>query len=402
MKHMTAFIRVVLTLLRHASLRRMYLQSALLAVLSGLLWPLAAVHAHTAEDVCTRSPASNQTLNLNMIVNIGRDAQINDAIGPWFSYPTFTWTCKRHNLSATFVPPGDRYEVKTDIGPDPAGVTLGSMINVDGQNYQVYRLTHTSVGPNRFGYIARIKREFVGGSGPDTDFVPITATGVGTPDAITIAHDGGPRAHGETFQFRITLQLRLVKLHDVFVTGLRYDHFLFLPMYFYTLTRTDHDAQYWKPQVLSRNRLKINIKGVHAACTTPQVDVPLGDAHSGNLQSVGDAGPIKDFNLRFENCPAYMHSVAYRFQSMPLQAISNGTLPLDPVLSTASGVGVQVLNADETPLAFNNTFIPLTDYDAMSPSPVYLVPMKARIIRMAGALQGGSVHAAMKMLVRYQ
>jgi len=59
---------------------------------------------------------------------------------------------------------------------------------------------------------------------------------------------------------------------------------------------------------------------------------------------------------------------------------------------------VHVLNADGAPLAFDDTFIPLAAYDAMNPLPVYLVPMKSRIIRTTGALQGGKVHAAMKMV----
>jgi len=50
----------------------------------------------------------------------------------------------------------------------------------------------------------------------------------------------------------------------------------------------------------------------------------------------------------------------------------------------------------------STTFISLDDYDAANPSAVYLVPMKARIIRTDGKLQGGSVHAAMKMVVRYR
>jgi len=398
MKYMITFIRFVLSLLRPAFLWSTGLRLALLTALPGLLCPLTVAYAHTAQDLCTRNPSGNQIQNI--IVNIGRDAQINQPIGPWFQLPVFTWTCTRHSAPPTFAPVGDRYEVRTKIGPDLAGVSLGNSISVDGQNYQVYRLIHPAVVADKLGYIARIKREFVGSGGPDTDFVPMTSTNLHAPESILDAYDGGPRSHGEQFQFRITLQVRLVKLHAN-MAGVIYNSFLYMPMYFYTLTRVDHGT-HWKAQKLFRNSLNVTIKSLNAACTTPKINVPLGDAHGGNLRNINDTGPTTAFNLRFENCPAYMSSVAYRFHSIPQQAIANGILPLDPILSTASGVGVQVLNADDTPLAFNNTFIPLAAYDAFNPDPLYLVPMKARIIRTSGTLQGGDVHAVMKMVVRYR
>jgi len=348
---------------------------------------------HHVEDFCTRSDSGNllgQAITIPITLNIGRDVQAGEAFGPWFRHE-ITWTCMRTavpNNEHAFRPPDDRFEVKTDILPLN---TVDQGAFPADPNFRVYGYPGYNIG-----LIAKVTQGIAGGP-EQTTYVNTVPGGYIT----TTFEDGFARQHGDISRFHLTLEVRLVKLKGLKIP----ESFLLMPIIvnFFSISRHPGALPYWKHNSHYYNYLKTTISNVNAACTTPNIDVPLGDAHGGNLRNADDTGPTKEFNLRFENCPAYMRSVAYRFQSASVSphAISNGTLPLDPV-STASGVGVQVLHADDTPLAFSTTFIPLADYDPQNPSPVYLVPMKARIIRTDGELKGGSVHAAMKMVVRYR
>jgi len=389
MKYTITFIRFVL------SLRRLVwpigLRPARLAVCSALLWPLTAVHANHVEDVCTRSDSGktlSKPVHIPVTITIGRDVQVGEAFGPWFTH-TITWTCKRTPIpdgKHSFKPPNDYFEVKTQFSPGHV-VDKGSFLA--DPSFRVY-----GFGGYNIGLIVKITQAIEG----DKEItIPITTLPSGI--ATTEFQDSYARQHHDISKFHLTVQFRLVKLQGVPMP--KTAQILPLKVHFFSISRHPGAAPYWKHHAHYSNYLQTTLNSISASCTTPPVNVRLGDAHGGNLRNINDTGPTKAFNLRFENCPAYMGAVAYRFQSVPQQAIANGILPLDPALSTASGVGVQVLNSDDTPLAFNDTFIPLTAYDAFNPDPLYLVPMKARIIRTSGALQGGDVHAVMKMVVRY-
>jgi len=379
--------------MRHTMKHRITLFRTLFVALTGLL-PFAAVQAHHVEDFCTRSDGKGwgSVITIPITASIGRDAQVGDAIGPWSGY-SVTWTCIRTAIPAppdihAYQPPNDNFEVRTEIMP--VGMVDKGSFPAD-PSFRIYGYAGYNIG-----IIARVIQEVEGGTSAETNFNHLP---VGTFFVTNLA-DGSARKHGDISKFHLRLEVRLVKLEGVKIpTNYNVHRFT---INFKSISRHPGLAPYWKHHSHYFTHVNSTMHNLNAACETPDVHVDLGTAHGGNLANVNDAGPITEFNLRFENCPAYIGSVAYRFQSVPLQAISNGTLPLDPVLSTASGVGVQVLNADDTPLVFNDTFIPLTAYNAASPDPVYLIPIKARIIRTPGTLQGGSVHASMRMVTRYR
>lgn len=67
--------------------------------------------------------------------------------------------------------------------------------------------------------------------------------------------------------------------------------------------------------------------------------------------------------------------------------------------STASGVGVQVLNANDTQVTFNNP-ITYTGYSA-SLGGDYVIPMKARYIR-TGDVAPGTANSAVEFTMAYE
>jgi len=361
-----------------------------LPLLLPLLLPRIA-HAHFAEDICTRNPVGTQTLSAN--VNVGQDAAVNDVIGPWFQFPVYTWTCKRSKTPG-YQPANDRHAARLNVTPDAAGLAAGSTINVDGENYQVYILAQ------KIGYIARIQRQMLDDPAP-APFTPLTVK-PGQSD-IQDSFSGGPRETRQSFQFRITLQIRFVKIRaDMTASNSNYNYFLWLPLRFYTRTYTPV-GNAWVMRPLYRNRLNVRILSTNAACVTPAQTVDLGKVHSHNLKNPWDTGSTTEFSLKFNQCPPSMGVIKYQFQPVPAQTISDGVLPLIPP-SDATGVGVQVLAADRSPLPFNAPPMELTAYrdTALNPLPTYEIPLKAHIIRLPGQLGSGHVHAAMRMVVRYQ
>jgi len=351
-------------------------------------------HALSAWDTCSRNPVGGQILPAT--INIGQDAAVNDVIGPWFQFPVFTWTCTRHQTPAHYQPANDQHAARLNITPDAAGIAAGSTINLDGQNYQVYILKHKP----SIGYIARVQRQMLDDPAP-APFTPLTVT-PGQNDTQD-SFSGGPRQTGQRFKFRITLQIRFVKIRaNINAANSNYSGLLWMPLRFYTRTYTP-DRNNWIEQAFYTNSLRVNILGTHAACVTPPQTVDLGKVHSGNLKNAWDSGPTKEFSLKFNQCPPYMGAIKYQFHPLPAQAITDGILPLIPP-STATGVGVQVLAPDGSALPLNAPPTELTAYraTAFSPLPSYEVPLKARIIRIPGQLSGGQVHAAMRMVVRYQ
>jgi len=370
-----------------------------------------AAQAGTANDVCTGDPAGALEPPAANI-RVGRDAQAGDLIGPWLRFPTHTYTCKRVAVPPTAQFTHDVLAVKTTFFPDTAGLSVENMINVDGNTYRVYRLKLARPGPGSagvsgLGYIARIKRELVGHSA--TEFEPVTAQA-----GELGKHEWSPstpmqRPHGHTFQFKLMMEIRLVKLQGTLKTGNVYTGPLYLPRHIYPTRITAETAQPTFTQLLAvpAYRLNINIESLNAACITPDDTVALGEVETHDIPNVNDRGPSKTFTLKFNQCPNHMHSIRYRFDTMPASSvITDGILPLSPdPATTAAGVGVQVLDRNNAPLVFNdqNAWAVLSEYESEAGGARdYRVPMKAHIIRTPGPIQAGQVQAQMKMVVEYQ
>jgi len=367
-----------------------YLIRTLALVLAGLL-PLGASHAHHVEDRCKRS--DNKPLGLEIDIpitaNIGRDVAEGEAYGPWFS-SSITWICTRTAVPAppdkhAFQPPNDKFQARTDVY---AHYTEDKGIFPADPSFRVYRYPGTNIG-----FIARVRQ---GMEGDPMDPQPLNGT-LGAFMTTTF-EDSFARQHGSVSKFHLTLEVRLVKLQGVWIQHARFTPFV---VNFWSTDWHPGGPPYWIHRSHIYHYLKTTISNIAAACKTPAQTVDLGTTYTASLQGPHGAGPATDFSLPFENCPLYMASVAYKFHPVPKQTIIDGILPLVERPDSATGVGVQVLQPDGTPLAFD-TSLPLTDYDPNTPVPLYTAPLKARIVRTHNSLSSGSVQALMEMEVTYK
>jgi len=122
-------------------------------------------------------------------------------------------------------------------------------------------------------------------------------------------------------------------------------------------------------------------------CSTPSLAgsgniVPLGnDIAYNHFTGPGTAAPAVPFTLRVSCNAGASPNVRYRFLACPSCSTPppNSTLPPGSG-STAQGVGVQILNNNNTPLAFN-TYFNLPGYAPNTGSKHYDIPLRARIIQ---------------------
>lgn len=140
-----------------------------------------------------------------------------------------------------------------------------------------------------------------------------------------------------------------------------------------------------------------------AACTTPDVLVKLG-SHSPNeagLASIGGTTQAVAFNVNLNSCPAGMNSIQYRIE--PTTTVINSAqsvVALDSS-SSASGVGVQLLNgagAAAAPLS-TTTFQTFSGYfKTLGGS--YTIPFQARYYR-TGNITPGTANTSMTFTMQY-
>lgn len=136
-------------------------------------------------------------------------------------------------------------------------------------------------------------------------------------------------------------------------------------------------------------------------CTTSDVTVNLPPVSRTDFSGVGYTAARTDFNLNFTKCPAGLSSISYLFT--PTTAIinnANGVFALASA-STASGVGIQLLNEQDIPLSFNTAYL-LTDYDSTQNNANYTVPLRAGLYQTEMNVSSGTVNGAVTFTLVYK
>lgn len=142
---------------------------------------------------------------------------------------------------------------------------------------------------------------------------------------------------------------------------------------------------------------------VPLSCTTPNVVVPLGAHLTSEMGTVGATTKAVGFNVQINNCPAGLKTVYYGIS--PNTTVVNGTngvVALDST-STASGVGIQLLNGGGTPITLTTggvTWATLGAYSSATGGS-YTVPMQARYYQTATTVMPGSANTTMTLYMNY-
>lgn len=136
--------------------------------------------------------------------------------------------------------------------------------------------------------------------------------------------------------------------------------------------------------------------GSICSISTSNVAVPLGTWQASAFGGVGSGTTPASFNIQLANCPGTV-----KYQIDPATSVVPGTPQLNTVAtlnaaSTATGVGVQLLDGSGTPLALGTPF-------ALGGSMANrTIPLKARYYQTGGTVGAGSANAAMTFTITYQ
>ena len=205
---------------------------------------------------------------------------------------------------------------------------------------------------------------------------PQTATGTST--GVGLNH-----THGYTLQF--------VKTAAVVGSG----------------TVTSADIPVWQyninagAYVLYNYPISGTIQFQQGACQTPDVRVPLGRWPQTTFTGIGSSSGTRPVSISLNSCAAGMNSITYRID--PVTTVVNAAqsvVALD-ASSSATGVGVQLLDSTGTQPFPLQTWTTFTGYNAATGGS-YTIPLKARYYQTAATVAPGLANTSMTFTMQYQ
>lgn len=131
-------------------------------------------------------------------------------------------------------------------------------------------------------------------------------------------------------------------------------------------------------------------------CTTSNVTVNLGNHRASAFGAVGSTTAAADFTIELRNCPAGMRRITYQIDpATPVVPGTGNSVVALNAASTATGVGVQLLDAAGAPLAL------ASQRTVGASGGTYTIPLKARYYKTAPTVGGGSANSAMTFTISY-
>lgn len=140
---------------------------------------------------------------------------------------------------------------------------------------------------------------------------------------------------------------------------------------------------------------------VNASCTTPDVSIPLGTFPTTGFTAIGRTTTTANFSISLNNCPAGMNSIKYRIDPTTTVLNSSQSVVALDSTSSATGVGVQLLNSAGSaafPLSSLQTF---SGYSS-STSGSYTIPLAARYYQTSATVTPGPANTSMTVTMQYQ
>lgn len=339
--------------------------------LSGAAACLYATQAHAGMNCTGPNPASITFTVPTGTYTIPRDTPAGTRITPWTALQgrsTSVWT----NCSGA---PNIFY------GPVSKGVlpSSGSAV-VDGMTYPVYPTSVTGVG-----LIAGVENYLPGGWFGDTRPLAISWATAGTW-AKSASFSDAP--------FGVSMRFAFVKTGVITGGTASYNGEL--------AAQSGMDSRpIGTPDHIQNILLTGSATFVPLACDVPPVSVSLGDHLKSKFSGVGYGTELKDVNIQLNNCPAGMNSIQYMIE--PVTALANSSLSvvaLDQATSTATGVGIQLLNsAGSAPFQLSN-WNTLTTYSS-SVGGSYVINLKARYYQISPTVTPGEADASMTITMLY-
>lgn len=142
------------------------------------------------------------------------------------------------------------------------------------------------------------------------------------------------------------------------------------------------------------------VEFVVLSCETPDVTVPLGTWLKSSFTGIGYTTNSAPVDIKLNNCPAGMNSISYSIDATtPIVSTPLSVVALDGT-STATGVGVQLLDTNGTtpfPLATTKAFGLYSPATGGS----YTIPLKARYYQTSPSVTEGTANTGMTFTMTY-
>ncbi|RDK08675.1 type 1 fimbrial protein [Cupriavidus lacunae] len=135
------------------------------------------------------------------------------------------------------------------------------------------------------------------------------------------------------------------------------------------------------------------------ACLTPDVTADLGTHDSKEFSGQGSAASATAFNIALNNCPSGIGSVKYQVDAVTSVLDASKSVVALTATSTATGVGVQVLDNAGNVLPLGQP-IAFAGYNSSGGN--FTIPLKARYYQTGSRVTGGTADSAMTFTMNYQ
>lgn len=135
------------------------------------------------------------------------------------------------------------------------------------------------------------------------------------------------------------------------------------------------------------------------ACTTPDVSVFLGSPPASVFTGKGSSSQTVAFDISLNSCPAGLSAIHYQLDAVtPVVDAANAVIGLDANAS-ATGVGVQLLDADGKPAVLGTT-LPFAGYNSATGGS-FKIPLRARYRQTGDKVTPGSATTAVTFTMNY-
>jgi major type 1 subunit fimbrin (pilin) len=147
--------------------------------------------------------------------------------------------------------------------------------------------------------------------------------------------------------------------------------------------------------------LSNQISIVALSCITPDVTVTMGSYNAAAFTGTGSATKPVGFNVAVNNCPAGMTTIQYQFSAPGgVTDATNGVIALTSSASTATGVGLKLMDSTSAALKFGTQY-QVTGYNTATGGS-YTIPLLAAYSQTGATVTPGTANAVMTFTMTYQ
>lgn len=331
------------------------------------------------------------SINFPATINLPRNAPYGTQLTSWVSSPAIT-----NSFSCTFVQ-GANQGVGYGIAPSGPQKTSYTWTN-GGQTYALYDVGVPGVAL-AVGFSVAIT--LTPGNGCVTGWTawaPVNADSASNRNYHVCWAGTNSTAN---FTVGSQIQATLVATGGPYQTGTTTSGTLFMG---YATTTTNQNVT--PGTTAPGNNAPLNylfsaVRIVAQACTTPDVVVPLGTHSAKEMGSVGATTAATSFSISLNNCPSGLKSIQYRIDPVTTVLDAQQSVVALDSSSSATGVGVQLLNAAGTAATPLQSWQTLSSYNS-STGGSYSLPLSARYYQTSSTIAPGPANTSMTFTMQYQ